>query len=115
MISDLETIEDFDKALEASESKPLFILKHSTACGTSAHMWTLFQDLADEMPDVEFRRILVREHKPVSDEIASRLGIQHESPQMILIYKGKVVWHASHWSISRGGMINALDSLEIEN
>lgn len=114
MLSDLETVEDFDKALQDSESKPVFILKHSTACGTSANMWNLFQDLSGEMPDVEFRRVLVREHKPVSNEVAQRLGIKHESPQMILIYRGKAVWEASHWSISRGAMMNALDSLEIE-
>ena len=114
MISDLETTGDFDKALEISNNRPLFILKHSTACGTSANMWRLFQDLAEEMPDIEFRRVLVREHKPVSNEVASRLGIQHESPQMILIYKGKVIWNASHWAISRGAMLEALNSLEIE-
>ncbi len=114
MITDLETIEDFNKALQESENKPVFILKHSTACGTSANMWNLFQDLAEEMPDVEFRRVLVREHKPVSNEVAQRLGIEHESPQMILVYKGKAFWEASHWSISRGGMMDALNSLEIE-
>jgi len=112
MISDLETISEFDRVLEISNQRPVFILKHSTACGTSANMWRLFQDMAKEVPDVEFRRVLVRENKTVSNEIAKRLGIAHESPQVILIYGGKAIWNASHWSISRAAMMDALKSVE---
>jgi len=38
--------------------------------------------------------------RPLSREIAARLGIRHESPQTILIRGGAVGWHASHYDVT---------------
>ena len=39
------------------------------------------------------------EYRNISNEIASRFGVQHQSPQIILICDGKAVYNASHESI----------------
>ncbi|MND04785.1 hypothetical protein D3C83_252140 [compost metagenome] len=43
--------------------------------------------------------VKVVEAKPVSNAVAEKLGIQHESPQIILLQGGKPVWNASHHNI----------------
>jgi bacillithiol system protein YtxJ len=36
----------------------------------------------------------------VSDQVAARFGIRHETPQAILLREGRVVWSASHFRIT---------------
>ena len=36
----------------------------------------------------------------VSDEIARRTGIRHESPQAIVLKDEKVIYHASHYDVT---------------
>jgi bacillithiol system protein YtxJ len=46
----------------------------------------------------------------LSDTVAERLGVRHESPQALLIKDGRAVWHASHWSITSEALVSALRS-----
>jgi bacillithiol system protein YtxJ len=46
----------------------------------------------------------------LSNLIAQRFGIRHESPQALLIKDERVVWHASHWAITSESLSNALKS-----
>jgi bacillithiol system protein YtxJ len=39
------------------------------------------------------------EYRSISNEIASRFGVVHQSPQMIVLKNGKAVYDASHESI----------------
>ncbi|HNQ61945.1 MAG TPA: DUF2847 family protein, partial [Bacteroidia bacterium] len=34
--------------------------------------------------------------RPVSNAIAAHTSIEHESPQVIVLHKGKVLYHATH-------------------
>jgi bacillithiol system protein YtxJ len=36
----------------------------------------------------------------VSQQIAARSGVEHESPQIIVFQRGAVVWNASHHDIT---------------
>jgi len=38
-------------------------------------------------------------HREVSAAIAADLGVEHQSPQLILIHEGKAQHHANHSSI----------------
>jgi bacillithiol system protein YtxJ len=39
------------------------------------------------------------EHRDISNEIASRFGVYHQSPQLLLIKEGKSVYDVSHSDI----------------
>jgi hypothetical protein len=39
-------------------------------------------------------------HRDLSNEIASRTHVEHQSPQVIVIYQGLPIYNASHNSIS---------------
>jgi bacillithiol system protein YtxJ len=44
--------------------------------------------------------VVVQHSRSVSNAIAERTGIRHESPQAILLKGGEVVYHASHYDVT---------------
>jgi len=62
----------------------------------------------DAHPDVPVYWVDVKGQRPLSREIAGRLGITHESPQAILLRRGTPVWHASHSGVTAGAIAGEL-------
>jgi bacillithiol system protein YtxJ len=52
--------------------------------------------------------VVVQRARDVSNEIESRTGVRHESPQAIILRNGKAVWNASHWSVTADAVEQAL-------
>lgn len=99
MLNNYKSKDDFEKILEASHTKPVFLLKHSTICGVSKIALNEFEKFIEIEPDAHYWIVLVREDRPLSLDIAERTQITHQSPQIILFYKGKSVWNCSHFDI----------------
>jgi bacillithiol system protein YtxJ len=110
MVVELRQDQDFEQFLERSKADPVIIFKHSTQCSISGHVYRDFTDFADSVPRVESAVVLVIENRRLSNAIAERFGIRHESPQALIIKDGLVVWHASHWSITAESLSHALGS-----
>jgi bacillithiol system protein YtxJ len=89
--------------LEQSSEKPVVIFKHSTTCPISAGAYVELAGLKDEVALVE-----VQSAREVSREIAISTGVEHESPQVIILRNGKPVWHSSHWEITKETVEKAL-------
>jgi len=105
----LSTLDGLESALSGSSGRPLLLLKHSLTCGTSAYAHEEFEDfLAEPGPPVDACVVHVQSGRAVSNAIAERFGIRHESPQLLLISNGQVVWHASHHRITRREIAAAL-------
>ncbi len=78
------------------------MFKHSLTCGTSDAAYAEFRDFAGAGADGLASRCAVVEvqtAREVSDELARRTGVRHESPQALLLRDGEAIWHASHWRI----------------
>jgi bacillithiol system protein YtxJ len=98
----LKSNADFEKVIAQSQTTPLFLFKHSTSCPISAQAFHEFQSFVATKPEgLIFAMVRVIEERPVSQEIATRLAVKHESPQLILIHQGKVLWYDSHWRITQ--------------
>jgi bacillithiol system protein YtxJ len=54
-------------------------------------------DLSDKM-ETYFLDLL--EYRPISNEIAHRLGVVHQSPQLIVVKNGNAIYNASHSDIN---------------
>ncbi len=96
----LNTVEDLDALL--ADPSPVLIFKHSTACPVSAHAHGEFEawlETKESAPRTAFVRVI--EERPVSNEIAARLGVRHQSPQAILVVDGEARWDASHDRVTR--------------
>lgn len=95
----LTNLTQLDDIQTISGVKPIVIFKHSTRCSISRMALKQFEreyDL-DETVDAFFLDLI--EHRDVSNEIASRFNVYHESPQLILIKNGKAVYNVSHSDI----------------
>lgn len=95
---------DIDQLLIDSEAKPVLVLKHSTTCPISAHAYKAFTQYVNQMASMEclvdFAWIKVIESRPASLYLAEKVGVKHQSPQVLFIDKGKVIWDDSHWQIT---------------
>jgi|SRR5215471_20140446 len=98
----LQDLASLDAAIAESQERPVLLFKHSRHCGTSFEALDELQSHidADASRDVAYRMITVQTHRPISDAIAVRLGIRHETPQAILLRGGRAVWNASHFRIT---------------
>lgn len=88
-------------AIAESRERPVLIFKHSRSCGISCEAFDeLHAHIADASVDASYNMITVQHHRQVSDAAAVRLGIRHETPQVILLRDGVPVWNASHFRIT---------------
>ena len=96
----LGRMDQLDEILEQSKSKPVAIFKHSTRCGISRGVLKLFErnyKLTDEQLKLYYLDLL--QNRDISNEIAALFKVHHESPQMIVIKNGVVVYQDSHHAI----------------
>ncbi len=91
----LETQQSLHAAVAQSHVRPIVLFKHSTACGTSAWARREVLDLTDP-DDPPVYEVVVQHARVLSNEIASHFAIKHESPQAIVLYRGRPIFQASH-------------------
>lgn len=104
----LTSHEDVEEILRESHRRPVLLLKHSTACGISARAHAEFCSLAERWAGREdgpaFALVRVIEERPLSQLLAARLGVPHQSPQAIVIRQGRAVWHDSHYGVTAAAL-----------
>jgi len=112
-LKEIATIEEWEACLSASQTKPLFIFKHSTRCPISAgaHDAVTRYIAKAGAGGPEFIMVKVIESRPVSNAIAESLGIEHKSPQLILLKDRQAVWSSSHYGIKDDNIAEAIRDL----
>ena len=108
MVVDLVQDQDLEQLFERSKTDPVVIFKHSTQCSISIEVYQEFADFTKNAHGLSCGIVLVIENRRLSNAIAERFGVRHQSPQAILIKDGQAVWHASHWSINSDALSDAL-------
>ena len=92
--------EQIEKLESESKEKCVAIFKHSTRCGISRMVLNNFErnyDLKDADHKIYFLDLLA--NRDLSNRVAEKFNVRHESPQLIIVKNGEVVHHASHQSI----------------
>jgi bacillithiol system protein YtxJ len=89
----VRSIPELDIVLGAAHA---VLYKHSPICGSSLLAFSEVRRFAADHPDTPVYLIDVVAGRVVSEAAAERLGVTHESPQVILLEHGEVVWSASH-------------------
>lgn len=96
----LETAGELSAVLEASNTKPQLIFKHSIRCGISAQVWDTLARSTDQLntaADLHFLDLI--NYRGISNQVAAELNVPHQSPQVILVHNGKATYDSSHFSI----------------
>ena len=96
----LEKMEQLEAMVKHSFEKPVLIFKHSTRCHISRMVLRQFENSFTLEESIKPYFLDLLEHRNLSNEMASRLDVQHQSPQMIVIKDGIAVYNASHESIN---------------
>ncbi len=86
----------------------LLLFKHSTQCGRSAQVYEVVRKFEAEHPEARIHLVKVIEARPVSNEVERRTGVRHESPQMLILKSGVVVWHEAHLRVTAAAMAEHL-------
>lgn len=103
MWNDLTELKQLDTIVSESAQTPVLIFKHSTRCPVSRMALRNFEQEYDiEEGKLKAYYLDLLEHRDISNEIATRFGIYHQSPQVILIKDGKAVYDTSHHEIDAG-------------
>jgi bacillithiol system protein YtxJ len=63
-------------------------------------------ELGMALPTIDVSR-----HRDLTAEVERRTGVQHESPQLIVLQKGQPAWDASHGRISAERLRGVLSAL----
>ncbi len=100
-LTPLSDVHELDAAIAESRERPVLVFKHSRSCGISCEALDELRTHLDRTASgAAYKLITVQSHRRLSDEVASRFGIRHETPQAILIKDGAPVWTASHFRIT---------------
>lgn len=88
------------------------IFKHSTRCSISRaalgrleRAWTTADDAAHHVYFLDLLR-----YRPLSNAIADHYGIEHESPQALVIKDGKCVDVSTHFGITYTDVLTQLNA-----
>ncbi|MBO0341207.1 MAG: bacillithiol system redox-active protein YtxJ [Bacteroidota bacterium] len=96
----LESIDQLEAIAENSKNKPQVIYKHSSTCGISRMVLNMFTESYDTDLDIDLYFLTIQRHRDVSNAIEDTFGVRHESPQLLVVKNGEVVFHTSHGAIS---------------
>lgn len=92
-----------------SKEKPVVLFKHSTSCGISAMAkYKLEKEWDFELQEMDFYYLDLWAYRPLSNEVANRYQVIHQSPQIIIIKDGQAVYDASHHMVNVATLKNHL-------
>lgn len=109
-MNSLTSLDELDACLALSDDRPVLIFKHSTACPISSQAYSevakYIQHAAESDPPVYMVKVI--EDRPVSNQIADTLALQHRSPQLILVKDRAAAWSSSHYGINEQAIRDAV-------
>ena len=95
----LTNVDDLNQVVNESAGKLVLIFKHSTRCSISRMALKQFENEFDLQDKITPYFLDLLNHRDVSNEIANRFEVVHQSPQLVVIKNGKSIYDASHSDI----------------
>lgn len=104
----LSSPEEVERLLEKSHAEPAAVFKHSPHCGISHRVWSEIHAFYFPAYPLKPYLIDVIAQPEVARVLAHRLGVKHQSPQLLILSKGKCLFHRSHFGIEANRLGNQL-------
>ena len=96
-LHDMEQLNYLD---DTSHHHTQVIFKHSTSCHISSMVKRSFQAESHPEEGITYYLLDLLRNRDISNAIAERYGVRHESPQVLVIRNGEVVAHGSHHEVN---------------
>ncbi|GAB3916964.1 bacillithiol system redox-active protein YtxJ [Larkinella terrae] len=85
---------------QESAEQPVLIFKHSTRCSISSTALSRLERNWSDSVGIKPYYLDLISYRSVSGEVAETFGVDHQSPQVLLIQNGECIYDASHFEIS---------------
>lgn len=97
----IEKEEILNEIKEISKKKKALIFKHSSRCSISATALNRLERSwkNEEMDQFEVYFLDLIQFRQISAQIATEFNVRHESPQVLVIENGQVIYDNSHFGI----------------
>jgi bacillithiol system protein YtxJ len=105
----LETGSLLEEALASDAVVVLF--KHSTTCSISQMAFARFERQFVTSEGVDLYYLDLLNFRPISAQIAELTGVKHESPQVIALKKGEIIYTATHNGIDAKALMEVIAAL----
>ena len=97
----LTALEQLDDIAKKSVSRTQVIFKHSTTCGVSRMVLNGFErNPVFKENSADFYFVDLHRHRDISNEVAQKYQVHHQSPQLLVIRNGQTVAHDSHGGVN---------------
>jgi len=105
----LTSNEQVDEILEKSFEQPQLFFKHSTRCSISSMAFRRFEQTNCQNSDFLACHFLdLLSYRVVSNYLAEKVKVMHQSPQIIVVKNGEVIVHESHGMIDGNEVLKKL-------
>lgn len=95
----LNLSDQLDDIIEQSKYTPQVIFKHSTRCSISIMAISRLE--REPMPEgMSFYYLDLLSYRELSNLIAEKFNVEHQSPQILLIKNGQCTYEETHSAIS---------------
>ena len=95
-LNDIKLLDEVDAI---SQTKPVVLFKHSTRCSISRFALKQFDAEFNYEDKIDWYLLDLLNHRDISNEMAHRYKVEHQSPQIIVVRNGKAIFSATHDSI----------------
>jgi bacillithiol system protein YtxJ len=96
----------------SSAKSPQIIFKHNTTCPISKGVLRSLREENDTLPaDTPFYILDLLTYRNISDAIAEKFNVRHESPQLLIIQNGKCKYHESLYNITPDETASAITKI----
>jgi len=104
---EITNTESLDQFLQRFNATGAVLFKHSNACGVSSRAYSEMAQLENPIG-----LIVVQQSRPLSAEIERRWSLPHQTPQVLIVRDGELVWNASHFEIKAATVAENLRQVE---
>jgi len=105
----LENTDQLEQAIKDSYNKPVVLFKHSVTCGISSRAKYMLEDGWEfSTDDFDFYYLDLLSFRGISNSIAEKFKVTHQSPQILVIKNGESIFDMSHHRISAASLSGAL-------
>jgi bacillithiol system protein YtxJ len=105
----LNSPEQLEEINKKSFEHPVLLFKHSTRCNLSADALSGLNEagINSALDDAYYLDLLA--HRDISDKIEQIYEVRHQSPQVLIIHKGKCIYNESHWRIDANKIVTVFE------
>lgn len=107
---EVRTASTWEEVAPLVEAPRAVLFKHSPVCPVSARAAGEVGRFAGSAAGVPVARIDVLASRPLSDRVARELGVDHESPQVIVLHGGEVHQVLNHGRVQAEALAQAVAS-----